>query len=148
MLAGALAAGPAFGRFLRAGGWRSARRHVLRAAGTAAAAVAGLATAARVATYTQRNGGDWLYSMAFIVMALLVWAALALWTRAAAVVAARLALSRAVLATEVALAGVVTAGMAVMTVATAACGPSSPRPHPGSCRVHGPDRRHRPSRRT
>jgi hypothetical protein len=123
VLTGALAAGPAFGRFLRAGGWGSARRHLLRAAGAtaaAAAAVAGLASAARVATYPQRNGGDWLYSLAFIVVALLVWAALALWTRAAAVVAARLTLSRAVLATEVALAVVVTAGMIVMTIATAA----------------------------
>jgi hypothetical protein len=122
VLAGALVAGPAIGRFLRAGGWGSVRRHVLRAAGAtvaAAAALAGLVSAARTLTFAQRNGSDWLYSLAFIVMSLLLWTALALWTVAAAATARRLVLSRTVLAAEAVLAAGATAGMLLITAATA-----------------------------
>jgi hypothetical protein len=122
VLAGALVAGPAFVRFLRAGGWGSVRRHVLRAAGTtvaAAAALTGLTAAAHALTFAQRNGGDWLYSLAFIGTALLLWTALALWTAAAAATARRLALSRNILAAEAVLAAGATAGMVLITAATA-----------------------------
>jgi hypothetical protein len=122
VLAGALAAGPALSRFLRAGGWRSARRPVLRAAGAtvvAAAALARLTIDASTLTSAARNGGDRLYSLGFVLVALLLWAALALWTAAAVAIGRQLILSRRVLAIEAAAASAVTAGMILMTAATA-----------------------------
>ena len=133
VLAGAAAAGPAFIRFLRAGGWRPIRGHVLRAAGAivvAAAALAGLTAAARMLTFAQRNGGDGLYSLAFVLTALLLCAALALCAVAAVATVRRLALTRAVLSAEAVLAATVTAAMTAMTVALAlwwaAVGSSAP----------------------
>ena len=133
VLAGAAAAGPAVIRFLRAGGWGLIRGHVLRAAGAivvAAAALAGLTAAARMLTFAQRNGGDRLYSLAFVLTALLLSAALALCAVAAVATVRRLALTRAVLSAEAVLAATVTAAMTAMTAALAlwwaAVGSSAP----------------------
>jgi hypothetical protein len=122
VLAGALTAGAALRRFLRAGGWRSVCRPVLRAAGAtvvAAAALTWLTLDASTLTSAARNGGDRLYSAGFVLVALLLGTALTLWTVAAVAIARRLTLSRRVLAMEAAAASAVTAGMILMTAATA-----------------------------
>ncbi|MGO9150118.1 MAG: hypothetical protein ACLP1E_09195 [Acidimicrobiales bacterium] len=128
VLAGAAIAVPAFARFLRAGGWRSIRGHVLRAATAtvvAVVAVLGLVALARTLTPEQRNGDllyhsvVWYYLVPFVLTMLVIVATLALWTVAAVVVARRLELSRRVLSVEAALAVAVAVTMPLMTAATA-----------------------------
>jgi len=106
--------------FLRAGGWQKIHRPVLRAiaaSGLTLIAFVSLVVWAHRLTYAQRNGSDWLYGAAFLVVAACVVASIGLWTHAAVVTARRLALTRALLAGEAALASVTTLAMAVMTVA-------------------------------
>jgi hypothetical protein len=67
----------------------------------------------------QRNGGDGLYSGAFVAWALLVAATLAQWTAAGVAAACRIDLSRRVLHFEAVLAVAVAATMVVITAATA-----------------------------
>ena len=76
----------AFVAFLRAGGWVSIRRPILRAAIVSAATVAvsgGLVFWAHHLTNGQRNGGDSVFGAAFVVWALFIFGSIALWTVAA-----------------------------------------------------------------
>ena len=106
--------------FLRAGGWRTIRRPVLRAAGSAALTLivllATVAWAHRL-TYPQRNGGDGLYVAAFLALACSFVASLALWARAAVVTARELTLTRTALQRETVLAAGVTVAMVTVTAA-------------------------------
>ena len=121
VLGGATITLPAFVRFLRSGGWPSVRRHFVRAAVATLCAVAALAATRSFAhglTTAQRNGVDATYSLVFIATALLVAAALGLWTAVAVASVRRMVLSAAVLRVEATLATAVGAAMLVMTVAT------------------------------
>ncbi len=109
-----------FFAFLRAGGWARVHRPVLRAVtatGLTAAALIGVVAWAQDLTSPQRNGGDGLYSVAFLAVAAGVVASIGLWTRAAVVVARQLSLSRSALRRETILAATTTGAMAAMTVA-------------------------------
>ncbi len=106
--------------FLRAGGWQTIHRPVLRAIGATGLTVVTfvpLVVWAHRLTYPQRNGSDGLYAGAFLVVAALAVASIGLWTHAALVTARRLELTRALLAGEALLAAVTTLAMATMTVA-------------------------------
>ena len=115
----ALVARPLYA-YLRAGGWQEIHRKVLRALGstglTVVVLLAAVAWAHRL-TNAQRNGGDRLYGVAFVVLVACGVASIALWTRAAVATARRLALTRASLRRETFLAATTTLTMAVMTVA-------------------------------
>lgn len=105
--------------FLRAGGWQQIHRSVLRALGATGLTLVvllGVVTWAHHLTDAQRNGGDWLYGAAFVVLVVCGVVSMGLWTRAAIVTAGRLALTRATLRRETWLAAATTATMAVMTV--------------------------------
>jgi hypothetical protein len=128
VVAGMAIAGPAFLRFLRAGGWSTIRRHVGRAliaTVVAVAALVALVVVAHTLTPAQRNAEPvthpivWYYFVEFIVTMLLSAVALALWTVAAVVAARRLDLPRPVLSAEALLAVGAAAAMVVMTAATA-----------------------------
>jgi hypothetical protein len=119
---GAVAALPAFVDFLRGGGWCSIRGHVLRAgllAVMTVGAVIPLGAWAHHLNQFQRNGGDGLYSGAFVAWALLVATTLAQWTAAGVAAARRIKLTRRVLRLETMLAAVVAGAMVIMTVAVA-----------------------------
>jgi hypothetical protein len=129
VLCGIAIALPAFVRLMRIGGWSAIRRPLLWAAvATVAAGVAIVVTVAVAHTLTpaQRNGDllyhpvVWYYVVAFVVTALLVSIAIALWTVAAVAATRRMTLPRAVLSGEAVLATAVMSAMALMTVATAA----------------------------
>jgi hypothetical protein len=108
--------------FLRAGGWETIRRPVLRAAavtGVTLVVLLGLVLWAHRLTGAQRNGGDALYSAAFLLAGACGVSSIALWTRAAVVTAGELALGRASLRWETVLAAVTTVTMLVMTVSAA-----------------------------
>jgi len=122
MTLGALAALPAFVRFVRTGGWSSIRGHVLRATAltvVTVGAVLPLSLWAHHLNELQRNGGDGIYSGAFVTWALLVAGALSLWTAAGVAAAIRIDLPRRVLHVEAMLAIAVAGAMAVITAATA-----------------------------
>lgn len=119
---GAALAIPAFTRFLRLGGWPTISRHVRRATAVTAVALsasAGLVTWAHSLSFAQRNGGEWVYGLAFLVWAALIVATLGLWTAAAVAIGRRLVLTPSVLAIEALLAGALTTAMFAMTAATA-----------------------------
>ena len=119
---GAIAAFPAFIGFLRDGGWSAIRGHVLRAGALTAmtaGAVIPLGAWAHHLNEFQRNGGDGLYSHAFVAWAVLAAATLAQWTTAVAAAARRVDLTRRVLRFEALLAVAVAGTMVVMTAATA-----------------------------
>ena len=117
---GTIAALPAFLRFVHGGGWSSIRGHVLRA-GTLTAMTVGavipLSAWAHHLNEFQRNGGDALYSGAFVAWALLVAGTLAQWTAAGVVAARRIELTRRVLYIEATLAVAVAGAMVVITAA-------------------------------
>jgi hypothetical protein len=128
VLLGAAVAFPAFVAFLRAGGWRSVRGHVMRAAAAslvAFASLGGLVALARTLTLKERNGAllyhpvVWYYLVAFLATALVFVVTLALWTAAAVVITRRIVLPERVVSLEMLLALAVAAGMVLMTVATA-----------------------------
>jgi hypothetical protein len=107
--------------FLRAGGWEKIQRFVLRAIGASgltSVVLAGVVTWAHQLTNAQRNGGDWLYTVAFLVVVAGTVASIGLWTQVAVVTARQLALTRASLFRETFLAATTTLTMAVMTVAS------------------------------
>jgi hypothetical protein len=121
VLIGVAATMPSVARFLRTGGWRQVRRHVLRsvvASAVVVASVVPLSLWAHRLSELQRNGGDSAYSWAFMAMALLVAVALASWIATAISFARRLTLSRVILRIEGSLAIVVAASMAAITGAT------------------------------
>lgn len=110
VLAGALTALPAFGRFLRAGGWPKIRRRVGWAAGATAIAGGGLAALVLVPgslTYDQLSG-SWVFFLCFVVTGLLLTVAFGLWARAAKATVRHLDLALRVRVGEMML-GVVTA---------------------------------------
>jgi len=122
ILAGAVAAAPAFVRFLREGGWSVLRRPATRAAAVSTVVVAGvgaLAPWAHSLSTAQRNGASWPYGAAVLTWALLAAAALTCWTAAAVTVTRRLDLTPRVLTVESRLAVGLAAVMATITVATA-----------------------------
>ncbi|HVA05979.1 MAG TPA: hypothetical protein VNG12_04475, partial [Acidimicrobiales bacterium] len=119
---GAIAALPSFVRFLRAGGWSQVRRPVLRAGVLSAltvGAVIPLSAWAHHLSQLQRNGGDGLYSAAFVAWALVAAGTLAQWTVAGVMAARRIDLPRRVLHVEVLLAVAVAGTMVLITGATA-----------------------------
>lgn len=106
--------------FLRAGGWRTIHRPVLRATaatGLTVVAFVPMIMWAHQLTYPQRNGSDWLYGLGFLFVSACVVVSIGLWTHAAVVIARRLELTRPLLAGEALLAGVTTLAMATMTIA-------------------------------
>ena len=113
---------PAVSRFLRAGGWSTVRRSVLRSAvlgGAAVVGTIGLAVWAHAISSAQRNGTDPGYGVAFIVWAVLVAATICVWARAGIAVGRRIQLSRRQLVFESGLAIGVAGAMCAMTVGTA-----------------------------
>ncbi len=92
VLARGVIALPAFGRFLRAGGWPDVRRRVAWAAAATAGALGalvGLILVPGPMTFAQWNQSP-TYALGVLVTALLVSVAIWLWTRAVAVVAGQL----------------------------------------------------------
>jgi len=119
---GAVAALPAFVRFLRAGGWAELRRPVLAATALSvvvAGAMVGLSGWAHSLSVAQRNGADGVYGAAFLTWAAGAAVALGLWTAVAVRAARRVHLGRRVLGLEAVLAAGVALAMTVMTAATA-----------------------------
>jgi hypothetical protein len=122
VLIGVAATLPTVITFLRSGGWRHVRRHVLRsviASAFVVASVIPLSLWAHQLNEFQRNGGNDAYSWVVAAWALLVALALASWTTTAIAFANRLTLSRVVLRIEGSMAIVVAASMATITCATA-----------------------------
>lgn len=118
---GALAAMPAFVRYLRADGWSAIRALLivaLAATVVEGAAVMTLAGWAHSLTPGQRNGGSLPYVVAFLALAAVSAATLALWTALAVACARRLRVSPRLLAFEVTLAVSLFGLMAIMGVAT------------------------------
>ena len=107
--------------FLRSGGWTKIHRPVLRAFGSTGLTIVvllGVVVWAHRLTVEQRNGGDVLYSAAFLILCVCGIASIGLWTRAAIVTAEQLELSGASLRWETALAAATTAMMVAMTVSS------------------------------
>jgi hypothetical protein len=108
--------------FLRSGGWRAIRRPVTCAmclSGLTAVVLVAVVIWAHQLTGAQRNGGDWLYGGAFLLLAACGAGSIAAWTLAAAATARQLTLTRATLRLETFLAAAVSLTMATMTVAAA-----------------------------
>ncbi len=122
VLIGGLVALPAFVRFVRSGGWLSLSRHVIRATGLsviAVCAVIPLSFWAHHLNEIQRNGGDRIYSGAFVTWGLLVAATLTQWTMVGVAAARRIDFARKVLRFEAVLAVLLAGVMAAVTIATA-----------------------------
>ena len=119
---GAIVAVPAFVRFVYTGGWSSIRGRVLRAivlSVITAGSVVPLSVWAHHLDEFQRNGGDGVYSGAFVAWALFVAASLAQWTAAGVAAARRIDLPRRLLHVEVILAVAVAGAMVAITAGTA-----------------------------
>jgi hypothetical protein len=122
VVVGALSALPAFARFVRGGGWPLVKRRVVVAGSLTLATlvgVGGLAAWAHLLGVVQRNGGDLLYTAAFLMWALLVASSLASWTIVAVACARRVTLSTRVLRLESRLAvalSVVMIGLVITSV--------------------------------
>jgi hypothetical protein len=122
VVAGALVAVPSFTRYVRGGGWSAIQRRVAVAASLSVGtlvAVVPLAAWAHHLGVVQRNGGDLVYTGAFLAWVLLGASALVAWTVVAVACGRRVILSARVLRLEsslaVALAGIV-AALAVTTL--------------------------------
>jgi hypothetical protein len=116
VLIGGLLALPAFGRFLRAGGWRQIRRRVAWAAGATAAAGGALAALTQIPgsmTYDQLSGSG-VFFLGAIGTTLLLTAAIGLWANAAKATAKHLDLAVRVRADEMLLAAVTQAAALAM----------------------------------
>lgn len=122
VLVGSLMALPSFISFMKKGGWRQVRRHVVAACLLSLLSIAflvGLKGWAHGLSVAQRNGGDFYYSVAFVAFALVVCATIIEWTIVGVVSVRRMSLSRDVLRFEARLAYVVTFSMVIITVAIA-----------------------------
>ncbi|HEX4526495.1 MAG TPA: hypothetical protein VH108_07110 [Gaiellaceae bacterium] len=116
-----LVAGPLHA-FLRDGGWQMIHRPLLRAlasTGLTFVVLVAVVVWAHRLTDAERNGGNRLYGVAFVALAVCGVGSIALWTHAAVATARQLALTRASLYRETFLAAATTLAMAVMTVAAA-----------------------------
>jgi len=123
VLAGALTAAPAFGLFLRSGGWPQIRRRVGWAAASTvltAAALVALTPWAHSLTGSQRNGGIATYTAGFMAFVLLCAATLWLWTAVAVAAARRIEVSDRLLRVETTLALMLFALMIVICLMAAA----------------------------
>ncbi|HZR13980.1 MAG TPA: hypothetical protein VFC33_12110 [Acidimicrobiia bacterium] len=122
VVTGALLAGPAFVRFVRAGGWASLRGHVTRAVVVTVVLVAStipLVLWAHDLPAHARNGGSVGYGVAFLAWVALAVTCLAAWTVVAVTVGRHVLLTRRVLRCEAALALALAVVMVVVTAATA-----------------------------
>jgi hypothetical protein len=122
VLAGIGAALPHLLSFLRGGGWRHIRRHVLTAG---ALTVAGIAATIALSAWSHgltpaaRNGHDTAFAIAFLAWAALCSGALLTWTAAAALTARHLGLATRTLRVQARLAAAATAAMGLIATATA-----------------------------
>ncbi len=122
VVVGACVALPTFVRFLRHGGWTSARRRIQLALALSVMVVGlimPLALWAHHLTSIQRNGGDGAYSGAFVAYAALVALTLLSWDRVAVTCATAMTWPPRVLRAEALLAAAVSSLMIVITVGTA-----------------------------
>lgn len=122
VMLGAIAALPAFTRFIRGGGWSTIRGPLLRAGALtllSVGAVIPLSFWAHHLNELQRNGADPTYSGVLVIWAVLVAATLAQWTAAGVAATRRVDLPGGVLRFEAALAVALAGAMAAMTVAAA-----------------------------
>ncbi|HUZ41175.1 MAG TPA: hypothetical protein VMU68_07265 [Acidimicrobiales bacterium] len=90
---GVIVALPGFARLLHAGGWPQVRRTISRSLISSVvlmAATIGLAVWAHQLNSTQRNGGDGLYSAAFVAFAFVAAITIGLWTRTSVAAASRI----------------------------------------------------------
>jgi hypothetical protein len=118
---GALLALPATARYVRGGGWPAVRRRVAAAATAAVGlgiASVGLGGWAHHLDAHARNGGDPVYSAAFLAWGALVAVTLGLVAAAVIATARRVTLTRAVLRAEGTLAVAVAVLVAALTAAT------------------------------
>ncbi len=116
VLISGLLALPAFGRFLRAGGWRQIRRRVAWAAGATAAAGGGLAALVLVQgsmTYDQLSESG-VFALCAVGTGLLLTAAFGLWANAAKATVRHLDLAVRVRAGEMLLAAVTATAVLAM----------------------------------
>lgn len=93
VLLGAIVALPGFLRLLRSDGWSQVRQKFSKSLISSAVlivAVIGMAAWAHQLNVSQRNGGDGLYSAAFMVFAAVVVITIGLWTVATVAVASRI----------------------------------------------------------
>ncbi|MEO9175965.1 MAG: hypothetical protein ABI317_10680, partial [Gaiellales bacterium] len=121
VLAAIAVALPGLVRLIRAGRWPEIRRWIVLSTSVSAIAIVAFGALVRFAhglDQQQRNGHDLRYSVAFVVCAIVLAAALGCWTVAATIVARRLELPRRVLRGQAAAAAGAAAAMAVMVVAT------------------------------
>lgn len=123
VVAAAIIALPSFVRLMQNDGWNAIKINVFRAAtATAILAVSLLLLsfrAHRLSPY-QRNGGDGLYSLAFVGWALLFAVALSAWARTVVNTTRRLTFAPRTLRVESALAQLASGSMAAATMAAAA----------------------------
>ncbi len=116
VLTGAILALPAFGRFLRAGGWPRIRRRVASAAGATAAAGSGMAALVLIVgsrTYDQLRG-SWAFSLGGFAAGLVLAVAFGLWASAVKATATHLDLPLRVRVGEMVLGVVTTTAVFVM----------------------------------
>ena len=107
--------------FLRAGGWVSVRRPIVRAACSTLATAVVLAVVvawAHELPATQRDGSNLLYAVSYLALAACTIWAIAAWTLAAVAVARRLDLTATTLRRETWLAVTVSLAMVAITAAT------------------------------
>lgn len=115
VLADGLLALPAFGRFLRRGGWPQIRRRVAWAAGATAAAGGGLAALVLISgsmTYDQLSG-SWVFFLGAVGTGLLLAVAFGLWAYAAKATARHLDLAPRIRVGEMLLAAVTATAISV-----------------------------------
>jgi len=118
IVAGSLIVIPSLAEFFRGGGLARVKGHLIRALATTLVGVASsvaLANRAHHLSAFARNGGDSLYTDAFVTVALVAVVTLILWTRIAISVARQLRLSGWVLKVESLLAEGVAGSMIVIT---------------------------------
>jgi hypothetical protein len=121
MLVGLATAAPAFLSDLHTGAWSGLRARAVAAVALTAlfgAATLGLVAWAHSLTSVQRNGGDYGYSVGFVLWAALASSTLLVWTATAARAGRHLSLKPATVRTQTWIATGVAALMAVMSAAT------------------------------